>query len=548
MAIGAHPEFEIQFVPPKGHRARKLALFILTLAPFAFGLLALILGQDANWDLRNYHWYNAYAFLNGRYNGLDLLPSQTPYFYNPALDVPFFLLANEVPARVAAFVLGTVQGLNFPLLFMLGHASIIVPNARHKVLTAAGLAALGLLGGGGIAQIGTTFYDNVTSLGVFLAALLVLGNLKTLIEGKLGRALPLAFFAGVPAGLMMGLKLPSVIFAVGLCFGLLFLTGSFRRRVMLSFFFGLGVLAGCAVTLGPWAVFLETHYGSPLFPYFNNFFHAPLAPDSSARDTQFVPIDWHDRLLFPFIFARYPLRVGEIPWSDLRLPLLYALLPVAVVLRLLFGKSRGLHDKIAYPLPARYLLWVSVIAYAVWVGMFAIYRYALPLEMLTPLLILFTVNMLPLHLPTRGLIAAFLLVAIAVTIQPGNWTRRDAWLDHFVEADIPKLPNDPSVMLLMAGYEPYSHLIPLFPPAMPVVRIQSNFTSPEISASFSKSLHDRIDAHKGSFKILIPANEKEAAQKPLSLFKLTLLPQTCQKVVDHLYEATYALCDVQRQP
>ena len=59
---------------------------------------ALVLGQDANWDLRNYHWYNAYALLNGRY-GIDLLPAQTPTFYNPALDVPFYLLATHVPAQ-----------------------------------------------------------------------------------------------------------------------------------------------------------------------------------------------------------------------------------------------------------------------------------------------------------------------------------------------------------------------------------------------------------------------------------------------------------------
>src|SRR5271169_3095886 len=106
------------FLPPKEHRARFLAVALLTLAPFAFGALAVFLGQDANWDLRNYHWYNAYAFLNNRY-GVDLLPSQTPYFYNPTLDLPFYILATHVPAMVAGFALGFIQGLNFVLLFML---------------------------------------------------------------------------------------------------------------------------------------------------------------------------------------------------------------------------------------------------------------------------------------------------------------------------------------------------------------------------------------------------------------------------------------------
>src|ERR1700679_1718692 len=112
----------IRFLPPSNHPARLVAQALLALAPVFFGMLALLLGQDANWDLRNYHWYNAYALLNGRY-GFDLLPSQTPYFYNPILDVPFYLLATHVPAMVAGFVLGCVQGLNFPLLFMLAHST-----------------------------------------------------------------------------------------------------------------------------------------------------------------------------------------------------------------------------------------------------------------------------------------------------------------------------------------------------------------------------------------------------------------------------------------
>src|ERR1700689_2383298 len=115
----------VVFLPPKGYPARWLAIILLGAAPFAFGALVIALGQDANWDLRNYHWYNAYAFLNGRY-GFDLLPSQTPWFYNPLIDVPFYLLATHVPARAAGFALGFVQGLNFPLLFMLAYATLVM--------------------------------------------------------------------------------------------------------------------------------------------------------------------------------------------------------------------------------------------------------------------------------------------------------------------------------------------------------------------------------------------------------------------------------------
>ena len=50
----------------------------------------------------------------------------------------------------------------------------------------------------------------------------------------------------------------------------------------------------------------------------------------------------HDALLMPFIFADSPFRVGEIPWRDWRIPLLYVLLPLGVILRLFFGRTRSL--------------------------------------------------------------------------------------------------------------------------------------------------------------------------------------------------------------
>ena len=357
------------FLPTKGQRARIWALAFLCLAPFAVGLLAIALGQDANWDLRNYHFYNAYAFLNNRY-AMDLLPSQTPYFYNPLLDVPFFLLATHASAKVAGFVLGAVQGLNFILLFGMAYATLIVPNPRHKVFICAALAALGMLGGGGIAQIGTTFGDNITSLGIFASAALIVRHLERLSIDKAGRIFILALLFGLPVGLMVGLKLPSVVYAIGLCGGLVCAAGSFRRGFLLSFAFGIGVLIGCAITLGSWALFLQENFGSPLFPYFNEIFHSPLAPLTSARDTQYAPHSVSDIFLMPFLFAHRPYRVGEIEWRDWRLPILYVLLPLALTLRMFFGRNRAATDNLASPYAARYLLASFPLAYLVWLLMF----------------------------------------------------------------------------------------------------------------------------------------------------------------------------------
>ncbi len=101
---------------PTAPSVRLTAIALAVAVPLGLVLLNLAMGQDANWDLRNYHWYNPYSFLNGRFF-FDVVPAQTPSFYNPTLDVPFFLLGNAVPAPVAYSVLALVQSLNFVLLF-----------------------------------------------------------------------------------------------------------------------------------------------------------------------------------------------------------------------------------------------------------------------------------------------------------------------------------------------------------------------------------------------------------------------------------------------
>lgn len=59
----------------------------------AAGAKSIALGKDANWDLKNYHWYNAWALLNARL-GWDLAPAQVQTYYNPVGDLPFYFLVQ----------------------------------------------------------------------------------------------------------------------------------------------------------------------------------------------------------------------------------------------------------------------------------------------------------------------------------------------------------------------------------------------------------------------------------------------------------------------
>ena len=54
------------------------------------GTSAYLLGQDQNWDLLNYHFYNAYALFHGRIF-MDFAPAGIQTYSNPLLDTFSFI-------------------------------------------------------------------------------------------------------------------------------------------------------------------------------------------------------------------------------------------------------------------------------------------------------------------------------------------------------------------------------------------------------------------------------------------------------------------------
>ncbi|MCW2236007.1 hypothetical protein [Azospirillum canadense] len=537
---------------PENRRARRASAAFLLLAPLLYGLLGLALGMDANWDLRNYHWYNAYALLTGRL-GRDMLAAQMPSFYNPLLDVPFFLLANHLPAPAAGFVWSALQGLNLSLLFLIARATLRVGtgggSGGQRVAIAAGLAVMGGLGGGTLGLLGTTFHDNMVSLGVLGALAVVLCGLPRLTGGPARGAFLRVAGAGLMAGAAMGLKNPSVIYAVGLCLGFLVLPARPWRRLWLSFFFGIGVLGGLALFGGFWMAHLWHDYGNPVFPHMNHIFNSPFAAISDYVNVGFFPASTLERILFPFFFTFAPLKVGEVAFLDLRILVLFVLIPVAAALALLGKGFRLRFDAaaIADIAATRYLLTAMAVMYALWVVMFCIYRYLVPLEILAPLAIVMAAGLLP--VPRRGavVVAAALLLLVQATVRPADWGRV-AWSDHWVEADVPPIGDSDHTMVLMGGYWAISHVIPAFPPRIPFVRIQSNFLQPDsVGNGYLALLKDKVGAHHGRFLMLSTIPDTAGAAKAALLLGLRVDQGACRVIPNNLGEPLN-LCSVERVP
>ena len=313
-----------------------------------------------------------------------------------------------------------------------------------------------------------------------------------------------------------------------------------------AFGFGIGMLSGLAITYGPWALYLGEHFGSPLFPYFNNLFQSPLAPAGSARDTSFLPENLAEYLLFPALFANDPSLVGEIPWRDLRLPLLYFLLPACLAMRALFGEKNQEQKQFGERPPSRYLLAMASITYFVWLVLFSIYRYIVALEMLAPLLLVIAIGMLPARVHLRTALTTVVLAVVVVSIRPGDWGRTPVWLDRAVSVELPELANPEKLMILMAGFEPYSHVISEFPPEIAFVRVQSNFASPDENKGINAVIKKRVLGHNGTYKLLMPWYQLPMGEEALQYFDLKVQVQACLPVQDNLYDSKLVICDVQR--
>lgn len=524
--------------------ARRCLLLIFPL----YAVLALWMGQDANWDLKNYHWYNGYALLNGRF-GFDMLPSQTPYFYNPAFDALFYAVASQVPSWIASVLLSLLQALNALLLFKFTKR-LLRPDLAGRDWYAAGAAALAVLGGGTLAELGTVFYDNVVSLGVFTSLYLAQRALvkRSRPDGESTINWASLVVAGIPVGIGTGFKLPTAIFCVGLCGGLLLMPGSLRERITRAFAFGCGVLLGLAIGYGFWGAYLWRDFQNPLFPYFNNIFQSPVTVATSARDVNFVPEGGWLRLVFPFAWTLDPKLVGEVPFRDLKLPLLYALLPIVAVMA---WRTRHALGRLTAPL-ATYPLFVIGVAYAAWLFMFAIYRYAVPLEMLAAPCLLIAIDRVFTTLRVKQVAIALALIACLCGTQVGDWGRT-AFGPRMVTVDWPSVlhESDPAqTMILMAGFQPYSHVVPSLPPQIPVIRIQSNFASPGEAKGINDQLAVRVrdwletPTHKVLF--LIPVYDADwVGNAVLPQFGLKLRLENCQ-IAHPNFNEDLRLCPLDR--
>ena len=104
----------------------------------------------------------------------------------------------------------------------------------------------------------------------------------------------------------MGLKQPSVIYCIGVCFAFAVVPVAPKRRFLLVLSCGLGIVAAFALLSGHWMWFLWETHGNPVHPYYNHIFKSPLGAISDYKDLHYHPKTALDRLTLPFRFSIDP--------------------------------------------------------------------------------------------------------------------------------------------------------------------------------------------------------------------------------------------------
>ncbi|MFL6632558.1 MAG: hypothetical protein ACJ8HJ_09635 [Massilia sp.] len=518
-------------------RHERAPFLVALLVPVLFGLLSVALGQDDNWDLRNYHWHNPYALLNDRLH-VDMAPGNWQSYFNPMIDVPYYVLNQWLPGPAVGFVMGFVHGLNFILLLAI--VRLVLPRDKADMRLCLLLAAAGMCGAGFLSEVGNTMGDNFSALFVLAALGLVLRAWDRLQTWS-GRTAAALLLAGLVMGLGAGLKLTNTSYAVALCVALLAVPASLGLGVASAFVYGCGTLAGVAIAAGPWWWRMWRTFGNPLFPQFNSIFKSPLAQQVSVIDAFHLPHNALEALFWPFVFTAHFTRVSELAFRQAIVPALYALALVFVG-RWLFEKATGRAPAARLSARARFLLLFALVGYLAWMKLFSIYRYLIPIEMLAPLLVWVLVARLAAP-RAAGRIAGWVVVLATLVVFPfGTWGHA-GWGDKAFSAQLPAFEHPASTLVVTAhGNPPMGWLATFFPRDVRILSLGSGF--PETPAYLDR-IQSVIASRPGPHYAMLAAsrNDKDSSlRRKLSAFQalgMTATPARCAQLDRLLHKVRF---------
>ncbi|WP_407468239.1 hypothetical protein [Xanthomonas campestris] len=426
--------------------------------------MSLGLGQDANWDLRNYHLYIGDAWLHGRLT-TDLAPAQMQSYFSPLLDAMHAALMLHLPAPLVGVLLGALHALVFVPVAAVAWRGLSVHPRRAQwtpLLAAAGSSSAVFL-----SELGGTMGDTATALPVLGAGA---GPAGTGTRAA-GQNRPPSMGCRRVAGSGGALKLTSALYALALVPGLMCDGARLRARLL-----ALGiviVVAGCVFVLvaGPWYWQVWQHLGNPLFPQFNGLFKSPLAAPVSIADTRWLPRNLGEHLLWPLLFTLKPQRIGDLGLVQALWALLYALVLIVAARAVLRCRVAG----VGLDRSATVVLVFVATAYVLWQAIFSIHRYLVVLELLAPVVLWICCR----HaFAQRADHKAAWLIGLCALVAVVGWKDwgHEPWARAAFEVTQPQIIDPARATVLLVGDEPQSWRVTLLPQQGRYIGVATNIS------------------------------------------------------------------------
>lgn len=530
----------------RGRRKLGFIAVIFIIGAVFCGAYSIKLGPFNNFDLRNYQYYTPYALLTGRYD-FDYAPAMIQTFLNPVPFVPFYLVTTHLKPVLAGFVMGCMHGLVAGLLIMTAMTmfSYMAPIAR--VVLSLLCVVLGIYGPTFLTFVGGSSADHITSLFVLSGVYVLIRGIRLHGAPDMRESRLALLIGGFLIGIAAGLKLVCVVFLIGYGCAVIVTGRRFLPRLKAMGLYGIASVLGVLISRGHWMAFLWSRFGNPLFPFYNKIFKSPYFYDRNWADNRYIPKTFKSAVLLPFHFITDTTGAAlSRNFRTIRYALVYGLLLlcfVIIVVGLLVSLRRRSLSKVRLlDRTAIFLLVFFVVSYVIWQAKFAIIRYAVPLELLAPIVIVLLIQILLPWNSLRLILTVVVFTSIVMVMKPLSVWRRE-WSSSYIEVAVPRFANPSETLVITADDRPpTSYLIPAFQPEIRFMGLYGTFSRPNPGQQHraADEMVELIRSHKGPIYILAHKQRIRLTMENIRPYNIYIKSNNCLPI--HTKHEPAGLC------
>jgi hypothetical protein len=341
---------------------------------------------DLNWDRANYADYTVYSLFNNRWKN-DWFVGGLNNYNNPISSIPGYLFS------IGGGLLGFLF-LGCLLLSIYYYASRIIeilfsthPNYKNCIVKSFSTNIL-LLGPLFLSEVGTTMGDWPL---ILLMISSIYYFLRFIFNSNSWGLISISVFLMTLATM---LKTSNAIFLGSFLITLLLTLNSKHKLLIFVKGFVFGFFP--AVFLGGmWMFRVFIHTGNPIFPYYNEVFKSEYFPQVNFRDRR-----WEVNSPLEF-FAPWTGLWGpsnlEFTAFDSRITMLLILVAFISLRRVFSSESLSWKNfldrqRVMRASPLKLILVYTLISYILWAWLLFYARYAMPIELLVGILLIYAIN------------------------------------------------------------------------------------------------------------------------------------------------------------